>query len=327
MKTGKEKILWVFYAGVLALLFLLSSTDLIIKEQKTEVYSLSVLIEGTGEARYLNFRKGMDRAAIELNADVSFISLYEENNQHQQLEMMVREQQDGARALIVTPTKEMSMSEALADQNITVPLVLVNSGQVPDRVFGQISAVVTTDYFAMGEKLAGEVMRHHPDKPPVWMFSGVQESEATWQFEEGICTTISQSGYEIKKFHKQDEEMLRRTIGTLMEPEEANVIIALDQESLSEIAAILSDSNVNNLSMNGLYGRGTTVQILNYLDRGVITGICVTDDFSAGYISVKRAVEAVTDQLAEKETLLESYYIEKEDLKKRQYEKMLYPID
>ena len=36
--TRREKMIWSLLAGVLVLLFLLSSTDLIIKEKKTEIY-------------------------------------------------------------------------------------------------------------------------------------------------------------------------------------------------------------------------------------------------------------------------------------------------
>ena len=43
----------------------------------------------------------------------------------------------------------------------------------------------------------------------------------------------------------------------------------------------------------GLYGRGNTVPILNDLDRGRISGICVTDDFSIGYLSVCLAVQTL----------------------------------
>ena len=42
--SNREKGLWCVFAGVLALLFLLSSTDLIIKEKKQEVYTLKKYI-------------------------------------------------------------------------------------------------------------------------------------------------------------------------------------------------------------------------------------------------------------------------------------------
>ena len=66
---------------------------------------------------------------------------------------------------------------------------------------------------------------------------------------------------------------------------------------------------------------------MNYLDRGVISGLSVTDDFSTGYLSVRRAVEILSNQKTEGATVLESYYIRKEDLRSPEFEKMLYPIE
>ena len=75
--TGKENFFWIFYGLVLLGLFLLSSTDLIIKEEEAGIYPISVIVGDTTDDQYVNFRKGMERAAIELNGDVSFITLYE----------------------------------------------------------------------------------------------------------------------------------------------------------------------------------------------------------------------------------------------------------
>ena len=72
--TRQEKIIWSLFAGVLILLFLLSSTDLIIKEKKTEIYPVSVIIGETTDDYYTNFRKGVDKAADEYNVDVNFIT-------------------------------------------------------------------------------------------------------------------------------------------------------------------------------------------------------------------------------------------------------------
>ena len=65
MITGKEKVLWILYGTVLLVLFLLSSTDLIIKEKEGEIYSVSVVVEKTADDDYVNFRKGAERAAID----------------------------------------------------------------------------------------------------------------------------------------------------------------------------------------------------------------------------------------------------------------------
>lgn len=54
---NKGKILWCVWAGILVLLFLMSSTDLIIKEKKIEVYPISVIIEGDNDDYYVNFKR------------------------------------------------------------------------------------------------------------------------------------------------------------------------------------------------------------------------------------------------------------------------------
>ena len=54
---------WILYGIVLAVLFLLSSTDLIIKEEEAEIYPISVIVGDTTDDNYVNFRKGMERVA------------------------------------------------------------------------------------------------------------------------------------------------------------------------------------------------------------------------------------------------------------------------
>ena len=103
--TKQEKILWVLLPAVLVILFLLSSTDLIIKEKKTEIYPVSVIISDTSDDYFTNFRKGVDKAAEEYNVDVSFITLYEKSDQDQQLDLVKREINDGSMAVVLVPVK------------------------------------------------------------------------------------------------------------------------------------------------------------------------------------------------------------------------------
>ncbi len=320
----QEAWLMAGFGVILILLYLLSSTNLIIKERKTEIYPVSVILDDTTDESYQNFKKGVDRAAIELNADVSLITLYEGGDARQQIERMAREQQNGAKALIVMPVAENELEEALAEKRIQIPLVLVNSELPRDKV----SSVVTADFDAMGRNLAKQVLEEHGNSIPVYLFYSHRESAARQHFQDGVETVLQSGKCEIKKFERHGDGTFRKAIEELVYPEPARaVIIALDPESLLETAAILADSSVYPEHVDGLYGRGTTTPVLNYLDRGVINGLCVTDDFSTGYLSVKRAVEILANQKLEGETVLDSYYIQKDDLRKPEFEKMLYPIE
>lgn len=324
MKTRKEQILWTLYACVLVCLFLLSSTDLIIKERKVEVYPISVIIEDSKDDYYVNFKKGMDQAAGELNADVSFITLYEAGNLQQQQDLLVREQQDGARALVVVPVEGTSLEEMLIENRLGGPLILYKTGLTGDKIAGTVS----TDYYAMGQTLGEQVIKEQPPELPVYLFGRETLDEVSIQVQEGVQNTLEEAGYHTVLYRNQEEDHFRKTIEELVYPgSQKVVIVALDPESLTETAAILSDSSVYASYVSGLYGRGTTIPILNYLDRGIISGICVTDEFGAGYLTVKKAVEAVTGGGMQEHVVLDSYYIRREDIRRPEYEKMLYPVE
>ena len=102
----RGKALIIVYVAFLAVLLLMCSTDLIIREPEREVYQVAVIIEDMRSDNYSNFRKGMDQAAMEFNVDVHFITLYEKLDAAQQMELMEREEQDGADALVVVPADE-----------------------------------------------------------------------------------------------------------------------------------------------------------------------------------------------------------------------------
>ncbi len=111
MKQKTYRLFFGVSAVILVLLYLMSSTNLIIREKKTEIYPISVIVEDSSDEDYEKLRKGMDRAAQELHVDLNFITLYQPNDQEQQLGLIAREISDGAKAVILSPANPV---EAMA---------------------------------------------------------------------------------------------------------------------------------------------------------------------------------------------------------------------
>ena len=107
----------------------------------------------------------------------------------------------------------------------------------------------------------------------------------------------------------------------------AAVVAALDFASTAEAAEIVGGSSVYGKYISGLYGVGMMPSLLDQLDKGTIRGLVVTNQFDAGYFAVKKAVQAIEKEQERSQLSLESYYIEKDELRSKKYEKMLYPID
>lgn len=188
--SKNEKILWALSACALVLLFLMSSTNLIIKEKKVEIHPISVIIEDSNDDFYGNFRKGMDKAALEYHADISFITLYERNDQEQQLELINREIKDGAKAVILTPVNERETIRALDRTSLNSPLVVLGS-QVPNEI---VVANVAVDGYEMGEKLGNAVAAHEPKENPVYLFTDGLEYGLNLRVYDGVRTVLEQAG-------------------------------------------------------------------------------------------------------------------------------------
>lgn len=323
---GKRgKLLVVLYVIVLAVLFLMCSTDLIIREPEKEIYEIAVIIEDARDDNYSNFRKGMDQAAVEFNADVRFITLYEKLNAAEQMELISREQQDGAGALIVAPADGEQVMNALTENQVTIPLILLGSGEAGESM----TEAVIVDYKQMGELLAQEMQKTIPENCPVLALTDLETYSArSRRFLEGASEVFENSGSSFQVVETRGEQEIREFMEGLANWTGGQaVILAESPEILAQTAEVLADHATLNDRIWGLFGRGNTMPILNYLDRGLIKGICATDEFSIGYLSVSMAVEAMEKGERKRVVMMDSVYIDKESLRDPVYEKLLFPIE
>ena len=123
-----------------------------------------------------------------------------------------------------------------------------------------------------------------------------------------------------------EPEAVFRTAMSDLDENEKVVLLAENPEILTEVSGFLAENPTVADHVCGLYGRGNTVPILNNLDSGRVSGICVTDDFSIGYLSVRAAVQ-VLERADSIPVTADIYYVEKENLREPDYEKLLFPIE
>lgn len=320
---GKRGKIAIFvYMIFLVVLFLMCSTDLIIREPEKEVSQIAVIIEDDGDDNYGSFRKGMDQAAIELNADVRFITLYDSLDEEQQMELIHREQQDGADALIVVPVDETKVREALSGKEVAIPLVLLGTEGSAENAAG----IISIDYRRMGKKLAEGMIKRIPEGCSVVLLPGSGDADAVSDdFLEGALEVLEDNGYNCQQMMAGGTEEYREVFE--MSTGKDVAYLAGNPEILSGAAGVLAENTSLADHVQGLYGRGNTPAILGALDDGLITGVCVTDEFSRGYFSVYMAVRSLEGEDSRNPLMLDSYYIEKEDLRDPEYEKMLYPME
>ena len=324
MKRGRHDLFFGVSISVLVLLYLMSSTDLIIHEKKVEIYPVSVIVEDTSDEDHEKLRKGMDRAAEEFHVDLSFITLYERNDQEQQISLIAREISDGAEAVILSPARPSDAIARLDGMVLNSPLIILGE-RFP---LNQAADGISIDYMEDG-KMLGDAVRQNPSDIPVYLLTEGLDCGYAQEISDGIWQALEGSDYQIRYHILQAEDDCRKLIEELVYPHpQRAVLVALDEKSLEKAAGILAESNVYSQQTQGLYGIGGTNRVLNYLDQGIIKGLVVHNWFDEGYLSVEKAVKAIQEGGGEREQItMEAYYITREDLRDPRYEKMLYPID
>ena len=130
MKTQKNNLVEIVILGVLGLLVVLSILipQLLRDRGEPRLLSLSVLLRDTDSAAFAAARQGMEQAADELGAELRFLTPTVQSDSREQAELLRREAEGGADALIVLPVDTASLSAALDQLSSPPPVVSLGSG-------------------------------------------------------------------------------------------------------------------------------------------------------------------------------------------------------
>ena len=315
--------LWGSLAGILIILYLMSSTDLIIKERKTEIYPVSVVLGDTSDDYYGNFRKGVEQAASDYNVDISFITLFEKDDAGQQMDLVWREIDDGAGAVILHPVDSVECARLLGERTLATPLI-VAGGLLPGE---QVNTGVSMDCFEQGKLMGQEIEKAGVPELPVYVFTESMKNGSSRERYDGLMSVLLNQNRKVLVYEGQSGDIFRKAIEEMVYPGNGRAVIAaLDPFSTGEAAEIIGGSPVYGNYVAGFYGTGTTPALLNQLDKGIIRGLVVSNEFEMGYLCVENAVKSIERKAVEEQIMLDSFYIEREALRERSIEKILYPI-
>lgn len=321
--SNRETIFWYGWGVILIVLFLLSSTDLIIKEKKIQVYPVSVIIQEKDDEFYANFKKGMDKAAEEYRLDVSFVTLYEEKDQKDQMDRVVREIKNGAKALVMAPVKAGEAVMALDEINPGCPVIFLNDTAVSEHVVDTVSMDSYEAGCLLGQAISGEAGK----EASVCLFTEGLEFSDNAEIYDGVCSVLNEKGIKSRLFEDRSGEAFRRVIEETVYPGDRPVtVLALDEGSFVRTARILEGSTVYQKNVKGFYGIGSSPYLLEKLDEGIVSGIVDCNRFDQGYLSLRRAVEAIGGVRQKQQIRLKPVYVDRKTIRQKENERIFYPI-
>lgn len=285
---------------------------------KVRVYKVSVIVRGKSSEVWRIVKNGMEQAASDLNVNISFITLLEDNNVEEQKELIKREIMNGTDGILISPADYNSLSKIIQDFRKEIPIVLFESNIETKEKFTYISC----DNYELGKKLANEVIRNGNTRSKIKILrSGFNISSEKEKYEGFIDEiSLNKNTYEFIDLPK-DEAEIYKSISEILKKEDTKVVVAFEPNIL-EIAGKLKKEY---RAETALYGIGSTSLIISLMEEKIINAIAMQNEFNLGYLGIKAMVSEIENEKIN-ESKITSTTINTYNMYSEENQKILFPI-
>ena len=282
-------------------------------EEKT-MPKVSVIVEDSSNERWTAFRLGIDQAAREYGVDVAFIASPEFESAQDQKNLISQEAAGGADALILS----LYDSEMTDIGTNTMKIVFVETDGIRDSSAG--SAAVVPSGRKMGEALGEMLLKKSGPAPYVSVLIRNLLRYSEKEMLQGLTETVEGAGGSILLIETDREHMMT----ALTRSKEADAIAVLEDPLLMR-AAELSVSE--ELPGGRLFGIGCSPSNISYLDRGVISGMIIPNEFTMGYQSLAQLSRCLSNDIpVMKDIEIGFSGVLTEEVHDPENEKLLFPV-
>lgn len=302
-------------------LYIIATTDLFLLKEEKEVYDISVIIDDSKSDAWTGFRSGMEQAAKELNGNVSFITLYDQNNLKQQMILLRREIDDGADAILISPSDSKGFEQELRQMDIEIPIIIV--GETGEENI--VSAYISSDNIGEGNMLGEEIVANGEEQDSILIIKNRMQCRNITERYEGLLEILNRGSVAYRVLDLQDINE-REKLAKEFENEDLNIIVTLDEMTLEWV---LDEREQLGFYKEGkIYGFGYTNRILYYIEMGVVDSVIIQNTYNMGYLGIKDAIETI-EKRGKKSTKvisIDSRLIRGDNMYERDNQTWLFPI-
>ena len=314
---------------MILLILLLVSSLLLLKESESKkiiVYDVVVITRGRNSEIWSRMKAGMEQASSEMNINLRFISLLEENSVTEQKDILEKEMNRGTDAIIISPADYTELSSLIENINKKIPIVLFES-KIETK---QAIPYVSCDNYKLGRNIGEELIKNGNTRSNIAVVKSDVSYSSIDERYVGFIEEISSSknSYEVIEIPLDDSKLCDE-IKVLMEEDKFDVIVAFDTNALEAIGKakkyVLNNSEIKNNNIQ-IYGTGCTSTIISLIEENIINSISMQNEFNVGYLSVKNAVLKIQGKKIEKTVDIISTVINRKNMYSKENQRMLFPI-
>lgn len=324
MKKRKKQIFIILFLLVV-LSFLLLLSDTLLSEKDKKIYNISIITRGRNSESLTIMKEGIDQAASEVNANISFITLSEKNSVEEQKELIEREIRNKADAIIISPVDYEKMTEPIENSMKKVPVILIESTVKSEQVLSNVSC----DNYKIGVNLAEEMIEMGNTKSNIAIVKNNLECSSVKERYDGFmsimkntensCTFWEISGQKQVTYYNEAKNLIKEN--------DVDAIVTFDAGILELIAQAKKDLSIVNKEKSSveIYGTGSTSKIISFLEDKVINATAMQNEFNIGYLGVKTAVSIINRKNIDNGTI-SSTVINNQNMYSEDNQRLLFPV-
>lgn len=278
-KTMKICLLILLMCG--AALILIYGTSY--KNNLQKSVEISIITRAADSQKFAAMKLGMEQAASDFNANVSFINLGKDNDVSEQESLLKREAQSNVDAIILMAADTNKLETIVQALSIKTPIIALES---PVTNLPENDMVVGMDH-AMAKDLGITLLQTDVSQKKIGILLSSESCKNIQDRKVALLDTLKGRCKEIVAYHLPEQESeIEGFIKSLKDSQRADILIALESPVLDKAAQVLADTK----EKTDLYGIGASAESVSYLENHVISGLMVQNEYNMGYIAVAKAV-------------------------------------
>lgn len=290
-----SKKMFLTIEAVLAAMLVVLAVVMIRGKGREDFPKISVIVQNPDDNQWAAFRYGLKMAAEDQKIELFIVSTGGELTAAEEIEIINREIENGADAVIAQPVYDAGMSddeleEMLKKLEKKIPVMLVQCTASSEREASLLPAT-EPDHYAMGRALAEEMLKDYSgnlEGKTVGIVTESAGSEAVSNRRKGVEDILNGTGASI--CWSVSDLLTDAGEDSLRAQPKVDFVIALDDYSLTTIGKY---SAANDLHGALVYGIGNSTEAFYYLDTDVAECLVVSDEFWAGYQSLTETAKCL----------------------------------
>ena len=324
MKKKRKQISIILFV-LLVLSFLLLLNDTILSANDKRIYNISIIVRGKNSESLMIMKQGIDQAASEMNVNISFVTLSEENSYLEQTELIEREINNKADAIIIAPVDYEKMIEPIENAMKKVPVILIESTVQSKNVRPSISC----DNYNLGVSLAEKMIQMGNTNENIAIVKNNLECSSIKERYDGFMSIMknTENNCTFWEISGQKEVTHYNEAKQLLKYNNVDAVVTFDPEILELVAEAKKDLSSINKEKTSIqvYGTGSTSKIISFLEDNVISATAMQNEFNVGYLGVKTAVSVINREYVNNETIY-STVINTQNMYSEENQRLLFPL-